>query len=93
MYFWTALYIEDNLEEVRDQSIRISEETGVKCPLKFLPLHVSLKIEPWETAGHTHEELSTISEMSHFWQSVRWPAQVRMTLPRPRKDVRPLLKS
>lgn len=44
MYFWTALYIEDNLEEVRDQSIRISEETGVKCPLKFLPLHVSLKI-------------------------------------------------
>ena len=44
MYFWTALYIEDSLEEVRDQSIRISEETGVKCPLKFLPLHVSLKI-------------------------------------------------
>ena len=44
VYFWTALYIEDNLEEVRDQSIRISEETGVKCPLKFLPLHVSLKI-------------------------------------------------
>ena len=44
MYFWTALYIEDSLEEVRDQSIRISEQTGVKCPLTFLPLHVSLKI-------------------------------------------------
>ena len=44
MYIWTALYIEDNLEELRDQTIRIGEEPGVKCPLTFLPLHVSLKI-------------------------------------------------
>ena len=44
MYIWTALYIEDNLEELRDQAIRIGEELGVKCPLTFLPLHVSLKI-------------------------------------------------
>lgn len=44
MFFWTALYIEDNLEEVRDQAIRIGERTGAKCPVLFLPLHVSLKI-------------------------------------------------
>ncbi len=44
MFIWTALYIEDNLEELRDQAIRIGEELGVKCPLTFLPLHVSLKI-------------------------------------------------
>ena len=43
MYIWTALYIEDNLEELRDQSIRIGEDLGVKCPLTFLPLHISLK--------------------------------------------------
>ena len=43
MYIWTALYIEDNLEELRDQAIRIGEELGVKCPLTFLPLHISLK--------------------------------------------------
>ncbi len=44
MYFWTALYIEDNLEEVRDRAITIGEQSGVKCPVNFLPLHVSLKI-------------------------------------------------
>ena len=44
VYFWTALYIEDNLEEVRDMAITIGEQTGVKCPVNFLPLHVSLKI-------------------------------------------------
>ena len=44
MYLWTALYIEDNLEEVRDRAITIGEETGVKCPVNFIPLHVSLKI-------------------------------------------------
>lgn len=44
MYLWTALYIEDNLEEVRDRAITIGEQTGVKCPVNFLPLHVSLKI-------------------------------------------------
>lgn len=44
MYIWTALYIEDNLEELRDQAISIGEQLGVKCPITFLPLHVSLKI-------------------------------------------------
>ena len=44
MYVWTALYIEDELEEVRDRAIGIGEDTGVKCPLTILPLHISLKI-------------------------------------------------
>ena len=44
MYVWTALYIEDELEEVRDRAIGIGEEMGVKCPLTILPLHISLKI-------------------------------------------------
>ena len=44
MYIWTALDVEDNLEELRDQTIGIGEELGVRCPLTFLPLHVSLKI-------------------------------------------------
>ena len=44
MYVWTALYIEDELEEVRDRAIGIGEDMGVKCPLTILPLHISLKI-------------------------------------------------
>lgn len=44
MYVWTALYIEDELEEVRDRAIGIGEDLGVKCPLTILPLHISLKI-------------------------------------------------
>ncbi|MBO4278466.1 MAG: hypothetical protein J5891_01495 [Spirochaetales bacterium] len=55
MFFWTALYIEDNLEEVRDQAIRIGEQTGAKCPLVFLPLHVSLKISFNIDASHSEE--------------------------------------
>ena len=44
MNVWTALYIEDELEELRDRAIGIGEELGVKCPLTILPLHISLKI-------------------------------------------------
>ena len=44
MFVWTAIYIESQLEDLRDSVLRISEENGVRCPLKFLPLHVSLKI-------------------------------------------------
>ena len=44
MYVWTALYIEDELEELRDRAIGIGEDLGVKCPLTILPLHISLKI-------------------------------------------------
>ncbi|MBR6086171.1 MAG: 2'-5' RNA ligase family protein [Spirochaetales bacterium] len=44
MYVWTALYIEDELEEVRDRAIGIGEDLKVKCPLTILPLHISLKI-------------------------------------------------
>ena len=44
MSVWTALYIEDELEEVRDRAIGIGEDMDVKCPLTILPLHISLKI-------------------------------------------------
>ncbi len=43
MYILTALYIEDQLEELRDQAISIGDELGVKCPLKILPMHISLR--------------------------------------------------
>ena len=38
MYIWTALYIEDNLEELRDQSIRIGEDLGVENWDSIIPL-------------------------------------------------------
>ena len=60
MFFWTALYIEDNLEEVRDQAIRIGEQTGAKCPLVFLPLHVSLKISFNIDASRSEECMSLL---------------------------------
>ena len=44
MFVWTALYIEDQLEDLRDLAIGIGEDFGVKCPMKVLPMHVSLKI-------------------------------------------------
>lgn len=62
MYFWTALYIEDNLEEVRDQAIRIGEQTGAKCPLKFLPLHVSLKISFDIDSSRTEECMNLLKD-------------------------------
>lgn len=44
MFVWTAIYIESQLEDLRREVLRLAEEKNVRCPLNFLPLHVSLKI-------------------------------------------------
>ena len=44
MFVWTAIYIEKQLEDLRDAVLGIADDNQVRCPLKFLPLHVSLKI-------------------------------------------------
>ena len=44
MFVWTAIYIESQLEDLRKEVLRLAEEKNVRCPLNFLPLHVSLKI-------------------------------------------------
>ena len=38
-----AIHIGTELKELRTQALRIGEELGVRCPLSFLPMHVSLK--------------------------------------------------
>ena len=44
MFVWTAIYIEKQLEDLRDAVLGIADDNQIRCPLKFLPLHVSLKI-------------------------------------------------
>lgn len=38
-----AILIENQLKELREYALEIGEQMGVKCPLKVLPMHISLK--------------------------------------------------
>ena len=71
MYVWTALYIEDELEEVRDRAIGIGEDLKVKCPLTILPLHISLKISFQIEDGRLDECVGVLcdyfSTLGVFW--------------------------
>ncbi len=44
MLVLSAILIENQLKELREQALKIGQQMGVKCPLKVLPMHVSLKI-------------------------------------------------
>lgn len=44
MLVLSAILIENQLKELREQALKIGHQMGVKCPLKVLPMHVSLKI-------------------------------------------------
>ena len=66
MNVWTALYIEDELEELRDRAIGIGEELGVKCPLTILPLHISLKISFEIDDSRLDECVSVLSAVDHI---------------------------
>lgn len=43
MLVLAAILIENQLKELREHALKIGEQMGVKCPLKVLPMHVSLK--------------------------------------------------
>jgi len=43
MFLLSAFYIEDSFRQLREEAIRIGEETGVLCPLKVLPMHISIR--------------------------------------------------
>ena len=43
MLLLAAVLIENQLKDLREHALKIGEELGVKCPLKVLPMHVSLK--------------------------------------------------
>ena len=38
-----AILIENQLKELREHALKIGEQMGISCPLKTLPMHVSLK--------------------------------------------------
>jgi len=44
MYIWTALYLEDELKELKKSVLEIAEKHEIRCPVKILPMHVSLKM-------------------------------------------------
>ena len=43
MLVLAAVLIENQLKDLREHALKIGEQMGVKCPLKVLPMHVSLK--------------------------------------------------
>ncbi|MBO6049668.1 MAG: 2'-5' RNA ligase family protein [Spirochaetales bacterium] len=43
MLVLSAILIENQLKELREQALKIGQQMGVKCPLSVLPMHVSLK--------------------------------------------------
>jgi len=44
MYIWTALYLEDELKDLKKSVLEIAEKHNIRCPLSILPMHLSLKI-------------------------------------------------
>lgn len=44
MYIWTALYLEDELADLKKSILKIADKLEIRCPVKILPMHLSLKI-------------------------------------------------
>jgi len=44
VYIWTALYLENELKDLKKSILEISDKLNIRCPVKILPMHVSLKM-------------------------------------------------
>lgn len=44
MYILTALYLEDELKDLKKSVLKIADKYDIRCPVRILPMHVSLKI-------------------------------------------------
>lgn len=67
MHIWTAISFEDQLAELRNQCISVSEELGLDNPSLTLPIHTSLTISFAVEDGQSE---SVITDLTDYFSAL-----------------------